>query len=200
MSTGILYAQQTARALLLNQKSVRLPISVERLSFDKNVVVDSLEHYCVMTNSTMRQLCAGNVAALKDGCTLIRQRAGRTTYLILYNARAGSVKRQSFTLAHEVGHIYLGHLDDDPECERQANAFAAELLMPEVLAARFLSTLPPGADPVAGLAQTFAVSREMARKNLPGLAANRSPSSQEIELLKRYEIALPSADEPVLAY
>ena len=194
------HAQQVARELLLSQKSARLPISVERLSFDKNVVIDSLEHYCVMTGSTMYQLCAGNIAALKDGCTLIRQRAGRKTYLILYNARAGSVRRQSFTLAHEVGHIYLDHQDDSPGNEQQANAFAAELLMPAVLAARLVGTLPLGADPVAALAQTFAVSQSMAHQNLRGLALKGTHTSQEIQLLKRYEITLPARDEPVLAY
>ena len=194
------HARQVARELLLSQKSVRLPISVERLSFDKNVIIDSLEHYCVMTGSTMHQLCAGNMAALKDGCTLIRQRAGRKTYLILYNARAGSVRRQSFTLAHDVGHIYLGHGDDNPDSEQQANAFAAELLMPAVLAIRLLGSLPPGADPVAALAQTFAVSQSMVRQNLHGLDLKTPHTPQEIQLLKRYEVALPSTNEPMLTY
>jgi len=58
------------------------------------------------------------------------------------------VKRQRFTLAHEIGHIYLNYQksgetvdyrkdmdkmdkpDPDPK-EREANKFAAELLMPE---------------------------------------------------------------------
>lgn len=54
--------------------------------------------------------------------------------------------RQRFTIAHEIGHFALGHLNsagkmfrDTPENfsngaapeERQANAFAAQLLMPE---------------------------------------------------------------------
>lgn len=45
--------------------------------------------------------------------------------------------RQNFTIAHEIGHIVLGHLDDYMQMlfdafalERQANTFAAELLMP----------------------------------------------------------------------
>jgi Zn-dependent peptidase ImmA (M78 family) len=58
-----------------------------------------------------------------------------------------SLVRQRFTIAHELGHFALGHLSDgqpqfrDPAAnfstgassalERQANAFAAELLMPQ---------------------------------------------------------------------
>ena len=200
MSPGILRARQLARALLLSQRPARLPVSVERLSFERNILIDSLEHYCVMTDSTMHQLCGDNIAALKDGCTLVRLREGRRIYVILYNARAGSVRRQSFTLAHEVGHIYLDHHDDSPECERQANAFAAELLLPQVLGAKLLSGLPAGADPVAALAQVFAVSRSMARQSLPGLAPRAYYTAQEQELLARYEVALPRGDKPVLAY
>jgi len=199
MSPGVLRAQQMARELLLSQKTVRLPISVERLSFERNVVIDSLEHYCVMTDSTMQQLCAGNDAVLKDGCTLVRRQGNKNIYVILYNARTGPVRRQSFTLAHEVGHIYLGHQEDDPESERQANAFAAELLLPQVLAAKFLNGLPDGTDPVAALARAFAVSLSMARQNWLKLAP-RDYTDQERQLLLRYEIALPHKDAPVLAY
>ena len=67
------------------------------------------------------------------------------------NNSAESINRQRFTLAHELGHIFLhsndtvnyqksvllfrdGHSSDgsDPK-EREANRFAAELLMPESL-------------------------------------------------------------------
>ncbi|MCL2857308.1 MAG: ImmA/IrrE family metallo-endopeptidase [Oscillospiraceae bacterium] len=200
MNPEILRAKQLARELLLSQKSTRLPVSVERLSFDRSVLIDSLEHYCVMTGSTVRQLCAGNMAALKDGCTLVRQRGDRKVYVILYNARANSVRRQSFTLAHEVGHIYLEHEDDDPESERQADAFAAELLLPQVLAAKFLGGLAVEADPVAALAQTFAVSQSMARQRLLSSVMEANYTAQEKELLARYEIALPCRDEPTLIY
>ena len=200
MNPGVLRAQQLARTLLLSQKPIRLPIRVERLSFDKSVVIDSLEHYCVITNSTMHQLCAGNMAALKDGCTLVRQREDRKIYVILYNARAGSVRRQNFTLAHEVGHIYLNHEDDGPECEQQANAFAAELLLPRVLAGTFLGRRPPGADPVDSLAQTFAVSLSMARLSWLSLDQKTDYTSQEERLLALYEAALPHPSEPELVY
>ena len=200
MSPGILRAKQLARSLLLRQKSARLPISVERLAFERSVIIDSLEHYCVMTESTMQQLCAGNEAALKDGCTLVRLLGDRKIYVILYNARASSIRRQSFTLAHEVGHIYLDHQDDSPDNERQANAFAAELLLPQVLASKFLCGLPSGHDPVAALAQVFAVSLSMARQNWLNLDPNAEFTDQEKELFERYEIALPREGEPALAY
>jgi hypothetical protein len=82
-------------------------------------------------------------------------------------------KRRRFSVAHEVGH-YLMHASETQEAvycraadlrpdpaspdhlrERQANRFAAELLMPESLVAREVGLY--GADPFA-LAERFAVS------------------------------------------
>jgi Zn-dependent peptidase ImmA (M78 family) len=56
---------------------------------------------------------------------------------IRYNLRH-SIKRNRFTVAHEIGHILLGHSDNDPVFslgsknpkEIEANQFAAELLTP----------------------------------------------------------------------
>jgi len=66
---------------------------------------------------------------------------------VIYVNRTHPKVRQRFTIAHELGHIVRGHLaDGDDELienemrfrseawnseEREANAFAAELLMPE---------------------------------------------------------------------
>ena len=52
-------------------------------------------------------------------------------------------QRQVFTVAHEMGHYLLGHesgfstglLDSNDRSEREANAFAAEILMPSKLVA-----------------------------------------------------------------
>lgn len=65
----------------------------------------------------------------------------------IYCNSAESTVRQRFTIAHEIGHLALGHVSpeyaqhrEDPASnfsgvvspiEREANAFAAQLLMPE---------------------------------------------------------------------
>jgi Zn-dependent peptidase ImmA (M78 family) len=79
--------------------------------------------------------------------------------------------RQRFTVAHEIAHWLLGHVQPgqlahrDPtdlyavldSREIDANRFAAQLLMPEHVARHLASQVPP-AQKVSILAQQFAVS------------------------------------------
>lgn len=68
-------------------------------------------------------------------------------FVVAVNA-AQAPERQWFTLAHELGHVALGHRagwlldgprDDDPKDEHEANAFAAEFLMPAARIARWVA-------------------------------------------------------------
>jgi len=53
-------------------------------------------------------------------------------YVILYNENA-LPRVINWALAHELGHIFLGHIKDEGIEEIEANFFAAELLAPECL-------------------------------------------------------------------
>ena len=92
---------------------------------------------------------------------------------VIYVAKDHAPTRQNFTIAHELGHIALGHLDgrdgeliDDAKRlrsafwdreEREANAFAAELLMP----ARWVrEALEAGIRTLDELSTLFGVSRQ----------------------------------------
>lgn len=76
--------------------------------------------------------------------------------------------RQRFTLAHELGHIVLEHPPESTcsslqivECNREADLFASELLMPDY----FVTELLPRTQSPAILARLFDVSEEaMVRK------------------------------------
>lgn len=88
-----------------------------------------------------------------DGCYLCNKHSGRIIILINRGTihQRVSARRQRFSLAHELGHVVLRHpplafLGDSmvryPIHEIEANAFAAELLMPKsVLVAR--GPMPP---------------------------------------------------------
>jgi hypothetical protein len=80
--------------------------------------------------------------------------------------------RKNFTVAHEIGHFVLpGHENTDPVCtsievsnwsdsakdlEREANKFAAELLMPEITVRQIIGT----SEPSLGLIEKIASSCE----------------------------------------
>lgn len=68
-----------------------------------------------------------------DGCTVYNEKTKK--YLIAIDNVNYERERQRFTLAHELGHIFLQHHTKNkhlPEYikEQSANAFAGELLMP----------------------------------------------------------------------
>lgn len=98
--------------------------------------------------------------------------------LIWVNARHAAV-RCRFTVAHELGHLRCGHTPDivdpvknfyetrDPK-EIQANAFAAELLMPEAGMLELVDG-EPGLDDVVRIAAHFGVSALAVRHRLNAL-------------------------------
>lgn len=140
------------------------------------------------------------------GATVVRRRFdGNDTSGFMYSSDDGvligvnsatSRKRQRFTVAHEIGHMVLHQSDNlrvdsviqfrdgistlgtDPN-ERQANAFAASLLMPRVLLETHLATAwASGATTrdaiVTQLASEFDVSTEAMSYRLINLGVLRA--------------------------
>ena len=121
-----------------------------------------------------RRLMAGRdpgAAALLeglDGFTLrCADATGRPGLLVFYRTDSAPARRR-FTLAHELGHIALGHigLDSPPQmcvedatAEAEANCFAGELLVPSPLLCR------AGLD-AETIARRCGVSREAAARAL----------------------------------
>lgn len=67
------------------------------------------------------------VGPSKDGFTLLDRGSGLK--IVVFNERL-STQRVRFTLAHELGHCALGHLEDDEVADLEANCFARNLLCP----------------------------------------------------------------------
>ncbi len=88
------------------------------------------------------------------------------------------VYRQSFTVAHELGHIILGHAPnkygvllrntniETTDEEKEANAFAAYLLMPDVLLRETMKKYHLDKDNLEMLAGIFGVSKEAMRHRM----------------------------------
>lgn len=118
-------AESLARELRLIQPTDSLSLNVVDLEFDRNICIDSFNNYASATSCTVAELTSGS--KLKDGYTI---KKGNTN-IILYNEPNCYEPRLNWTLAHEVGHIYMGHKKDGAIEEIEAHWFAAELLIPD---------------------------------------------------------------------
>lgn len=75
--------------------------------------------------------------------------------------------RSNFTLAHELGHVVLGHLDTHEHLpyyvkERQANHFAGALLMPF----HFMVAYKDELDPILNVFMNVSKKAEIVRRNI----------------------------------
>ena len=175
-----------AAELLLKQPRRSLKIDPRTLIYHERIVFDTMANYCRLTNQVRSELV---LAASPDGMMV---HAGEC-YIILYNESAPP-SRRAFTLAHEVGHIYLCHKNDLPESERQANLFAAHLLLPRVLLWEYLRRYPVDHAVVAKL---FGVSVQVATVQIEALKTQPLFLEAEKKLLELSHILLPNQNEPV---
>ena len=117
-----------------------------------------------------------------DGLTL---RQGDLT-LILYNDTIENRGRANFTVAHELGHVYLNHTEETPRAQREADRFAAALLMPEAVI-RFLDC--QGGRPLTPEEMTtyFGASLSACRRRRTELDAKEPtpPTPDGVELVRR---------------
>lgn len=112
---------------------------------------------------------SGNDLGGASGQAILEQREGDDYFACEYNKDEVS-HRSRFTVAHELGHVLLGHVNEensklrdttfnsttsDPD-ERAANAFAAELIMPSAR----VKELYRAARNIQQLAEAFGVSTQ----------------------------------------
>lgn len=104
-------------------------LDLRRFRTEGRYLLDTFEAYFESTGTP-------RPASLPDGMTLLRQGG---LPLILYRADLHQ-HRRNWTIAHELGHLLLGHSAGTPAEEREADCFAAELLMPSAVVAAFEET------------------------------------------------------------
>ena len=126
-------AQCVATWLLLQQNINSLATDLQGMVFaGASILMDTIQGYCSKTGMPLSefksrgQFLDGTSVPVGPGC------------LVLYN-HALPVGRRRFTIAHELGHLFLEHLGEQKELfregtgeeEYEANDFAANLLMPK---------------------------------------------------------------------
>jgi Zn-dependent peptidase ImmA (M78 family) len=175
MTYNIPQIEQIAASLLLQQEFTCIKdfskLNVLKLKFDKQIIFYPMQQYC--------KECSVDISAFKndkfvDGCFIRRKYAN----LILYDETIKSKERINWTLAHEVGHIYLNHKKETYGEDIEANSFAAALLMPSVLLSQIQKKVNRPLDD-GDILGTFNVSYEAAMYRI-----------ENFESMKNYEISM----------
>lgn len=151
-ATKLLYKQDVSNRIL----------NIRNLTYDKNIIFDSIQNYCQLTRTPLFYFLSEDKQMLKDGCTIYVPE--HDLYIILYNADITYFEHLNWTLAHEVGHIYLGHTKDDDLEEVEAHYFAAQLLMPDYTL--FMTAKEHGGISSEDITEIFGVSPEAAQKRI----------------------------------
>ena len=134
------YAREKAIDILVDYGTNSLPISVKKISNNLpfKILFNTYSHLMKQHGFSYAEVCGAYKS--EDGAVI----QNGDEYCILYNDIDRSSQRIRFTLAHELGHIILGHLQFDAclyrlsDCqydvlEKEANQFASQLLSPEPL-------------------------------------------------------------------
>ena len=144
-----------------------------------SILMDTIQGYCSKTGMPLSefksrgQLLDGTSVPVGPGC------------LVLYN-HALPVGRRRFTIAHELGHVYLGHKQRGVQQENEADWFAAQLLMPECIMMELWSR--NGWLMQHEVSDWFMVSGAAARHRIGEMQRKHwyHIGEQELELVQRY--------------
>lgn len=113
-------------------------------------------------------------------------------HMVCYRAD-GNPARRNFTLAHELGHIVLGHGEPGPAEEREADHFASCLLMPEPVRRRIADRGDLSAEDAAALCYMSVSAAQMAMKRRPTEADEAMLQALDELFSAQVEAAKPDA-------
>lgn len=119
-------AQNAATKLLLKQDITSLFIDVRNFSLPEAVFIESMQNFCDVTGFPISKLNNEHI----DGACLLKQGKAR---IILYDDSIVNNSRKHWGIAHELGHVFLNHTNDNRESEIEAHFFAAQLIAPEIV-------------------------------------------------------------------
>lgn len=151
--------KQLAGELLLRQKNLETDFNILFMDHgDKTIYIDSIQNYCRMLHI--------NRGKMKVNGTMISgfqiHDKKKDIYSIFYNSSGYNLGHHRWIIAHELGHIYMGHGDvyDDAD-EIEANAFARNLLLPEYTIRRLVRDY--GIKSIENISKIFNVSETAVR-------------------------------------
>lgn len=135
---------EAAYDFLIENEECILPLDLHKALKSHGYGLKTYSHIAEKSDASLFDVCES--LGSKDGTAKYRDR--RDKHIICYNDTIKPCGRIKWTLAHELGHITLGHLRDFPETgtkhpalkkssyrilEAEANVFARELLAPSTV-------------------------------------------------------------------
>lgn len=124
-----------------------LRLQMDTLPIDPLQMLQKCRNTVVYTERQMKEILDFSEAELavymkeKDAFTFrMADSKGLNRYIVCYASR-GNQTRLRFTLAHELGHIVLGHMGKGDREEREADCFASHLLCPRPILEELLRTV-----------------------------------------------------------
>ncbi len=129
------YIRQITARLLLIQDSLSGVIDVRDMKLPDQIHIVSFDEYSKLTGASRLGLTQNG--AYDDGYTMI---TGQHR-IVLYNSDYDVLcpQRLRFSLAHEIGHIFLKHTEDDDKSEEEANYFASQIVAHDAIAVSMLT-------------------------------------------------------------
>lgn len=116
--------------LMLNR--LPLPIDLYKIKFENTKIhITSMQEWSKKYDIPMESLTQNG--QYNEGYNEWHIKNGVVYAIIFYNDEIESKERKRFTIAHEIGHIVLRHKGYSEINEKEADTFAAQLLLPHCI-------------------------------------------------------------------
>ena len=144
--------------LMLNR--LPLPIDLYKIKFENTKIhITSMQEWSKKYDIPMESLTQNGL--YNEGYNEWHIKNGIVYAIIFYNDEIESKERKRFTIAHEIGHIVLGHKGYSEVNEKEADAFAAQLLLPHCILEELIKRGKNVTE--SYLTENFGLSKEAAR-------------------------------------
>lgn len=182
-------AQNRATKFLLDHTITGLSFDPRSLDLtSEGIVIDTVENYARLTRENVNCFVGRNI----KGCYVLKARGYQ---IILYQSSlVDPDERKIYGITHELGHIYCEHKCDDDIQEIEANFFAAQVLMPEIVVYHIRDNYKNCHINAHDLVKLFNVSYEAASRRIKTFNKKVFCYASEIDyqLLQKYK---PYIDE-----
>ena len=112
--------------------NIPLPINPYKIKLQNiKIKILSMQDFSRRFNVSLEELTQNE--SFNEGYNILQIKNGIKKATILYNEDILSSERKRFTIAHELGHIVLGHNEYSEKNEKEADTFASQLLLPHCI-------------------------------------------------------------------